>query len=230
MATAVDKALASVKAYKPVSSTTAQTTADTKYGVQASQTRLSALRGLVDNLTSSVEAVDPSVTGRTTGTFTTEGQRQALVSREKAPILTNLGKQQSAAGLEQTNFNTSQGLASQMASAILNDDKVKYQKLLDVYNATSAQAASAETKRQYEKSFAETKRQNDKPTVSASKAVSTPKVAKPTVESLFAGYNPKTDQWYTENVVIPKLMSTYGYTQEKAAKQAYDYRKLKFGE
>jgi len=151
----------SLTAFKPRTSTDVQGEADAKYDVAGSQTRLSSLRGLVGNLQSSVEAVDPSVTGRTSGTFTTEGQRQALVSKERAPILGDLSKQQGYASEAQQTLNTSQNLASQMASALLSDDKQTYQRLLDQYNAATAAEQAAEAKRQWEAAQAEQKRQFD---------------------------------------------------------------------
>jgi len=136
--------------YKQLSSNDAISQAENKYGVNDSRTRLSGLKSLVGNLQTAVENVDPSVTGRTSGTFTTEGQRQALVNKEQQPILTNLGKQQQAYGEEQQNLNTSQGLASQMASALIADDTRSYQRLLDQYNSAVAteQAAREEAARQ----------------------------------------------------------------------------------
>lgn len=231
MSVATDEARKSLQAFTPVDSTTALNTANQTYDVGGSQTRLSALKGLVGNLQSSVEAVDPSVTGRTSGTFTTEGQRQALVSKERAPVLSDLSKQQGAYSNEQGTLNQKQGLASQMAAALLSDDKTKYQRLLDQYNMSTAQDTADEQKTQHDAALAEQKRQFDlqlaQPKAGQAAATKTPKV---TVGSLFDGYNPKTDKNYTEKVVIPTLMSELGYDKEKAAKIAYQYRKSVFGE
>lgn len=154
-------ALSSLQAYKPRSVQDVSTEAETKYDLPNQTSRLSSLRGLVGNLQSSVEAVDPSVTGRTSGTFTTEGQRQALVSKERAPILGDLSKQQGYLGEAQQGFNTSQTLASQMASALMAQDQQAYQRLLDQYNTASAQEKAAEEKRRFEEQMAEDKRQFD---------------------------------------------------------------------
>jgi len=151
----------SLTAFKPRSSTDVMAESNKQYDVEGSQGRLSALKGLVGNLQSSVEAVDPSVTGRTSGTFTTEGQRQALVSKERAPILSDLSKQQGAFSNEQQNLNTSQSLAAQMASALLSDDQKTYQRLLDQYNAATAAEQAAQQKLQWEQQQAESKRQFD---------------------------------------------------------------------
>lgn len=167
---ATQAAQASLQGFKQLGSNDALNTANTNYGVGDSQARVSALKGMVGNLQSSVEAVDPSVTGRTTGTFTTEGQRQALVAKEQAPILGSLNKQQGALTSEQGDLTQKQSLASQMASALLSDDKQAYQRLLDQYNASTAQDSADEQKRQYEASQAEQRRQFDVTTAANAKA------------------------------------------------------------
>jgi DNA polymerase III gamma/tau subunit len=157
-------------AFKPRQAQDVMNEAETKYDIAGKKTRLSSLRGLVTNLESAVEAVDPSVTGRTSGNFTTEAQRSALVSREKQPILGSLAKEQQALGTEQQSFSESQSLATQMASALMNQDQTTYQKLLDEYNATLAAEQAAEQKRQYELNLAEQKRQFDEQQRAAAKA------------------------------------------------------------
>lgn len=144
------------------------TESQAQYGIPESSARLSTLRGLVGNLQSSVNAVDPSVTGRTAGSFVTEGQRQALVNKERTPILGQLGEENTALGNEQQNFNTSSGLASQLASSVLSQDQTKYQSLLDQYNASVASEQAAEQKRQFEATLAEQKRQADQSARAAS--------------------------------------------------------------
>lgn len=138
-----------------------QKEADTKYDVNGISSRLSGLRSLVGNLQSSVEQVDPSVRGRLSGGFATEGQASALVNREQAPILANLDKEQTALGNENQNFNTATSLAGQLASSLRSDDETGYQRLLDQYNAATAQEQAAEAKRQWEAQQAEQKRQFD---------------------------------------------------------------------
>lgn len=158
----------SLTAFKPREAKDVMGEAETKYDIAGQKDRLSSLRGLVSNLSSSVEAVDPSVTGRTSGTFTTEGQRQALVSRERQPILNDLGKQQQALGIQQQGFSESQNLATQMASALISQDQQTYQRLLDQYNVAKQSEAVAEeqrraeeSKRQWEATMAENRRQFD---------------------------------------------------------------------
>lgn len=138
-----------------------QKEAEDKYNVSGISSRLSNLRTLVGNLENSVEQVDPSVTGRLQGGFATEAQRQTLVNRERAPILGDLSKQQSALGNEQQQFSLSSSLASDLAHSLRSDDETGYQRLLDQYNAATAKEQSDESKRQYEASLAEQRRQFD---------------------------------------------------------------------
>lgn len=156
---ATTAAQSALQQYKPLDSGAAIGTANDQYGVNDSQTRLSALKGIVGNLQTSLDAVDPSVTGRTSGTFTTEGQRQALVSAERAPITGDLNKQQSAETSAEGDLTQKQGLASAMASSLLGDDKQKYQRLLDQYNASTAQDSAAEAKAEHDAQAAEQQRE-----------------------------------------------------------------------
>lgn len=139
----------SLKAFKSRDLNSTMSEAETRYGVGAQRDRVTNLRGLVGNLQSAVEAVDPSVTGRTTGTFTTEGQRQALVNRERTPILGDLAKQQVALGQGEQGLNESLNQASNYANVLFNQDRDQYQRLLDRYNSTLAAEAEAERVRQF---------------------------------------------------------------------------------
>lgn len=190
------QAYSALQAFKPRSTQDVMGEAETKYGLPEARTRLSNLRGLVGNLQSSVEAVDPSVTGRTSGSFVTEGARQALVNKERAPILGDLGKQQGALGQEESSFNTSSSLASQMASALMNQDHDTYQRLLDQYNASSAAEKAAEEKRQYETTLAEQRRQFNASQAAAARAAKASGAGSYNLGSLLGGAAksaPKTD-------------------------------------
>lgn len=138
-----------------------QKEAETKYNIPGITSRLSNLRSLVGNLESSVENVDPSVTARVQGGYGTEAQRQALVNRERAPILGDLSKQQNAMGQAQQEFSLSSALAGDLARSLRSDDEAGYQRLLDQYNAATAQEQAAEAKRQWEAQQAEQRRQFD---------------------------------------------------------------------
>lgn len=149
-----------------------QKEAETKYNIPGITSRLSNLRSLVGNLESSVENVDPSVTARVQGGYGTEAQRQALVNRERAPILGDLSKQQGAMGQAQQEFSLSSSLADNLARSLRSDDEAGYQRLLDQYNAATAQEQAAEAKRQWEAQQAEQRRQFDVEQRASAKAAS----------------------------------------------------------
>lgn len=127
-----------------------QKEAETKYNVSGISARLSGLRTLVGNLENSLENVDPSVRGRNSGGFVTEGQNQALINREQQPILGSLSKQQRALGDTQEQFSLSSALAGDLARSLRADDETGYQRMLDQYNASVAQEQAAEAKRQFD--------------------------------------------------------------------------------
>lgn len=229
---ATQAALSSVTNYKQLDPTTATATANDQYGVGASQTRLSALQGVVGNLQSSLDAVDPSVTGRTSGTFTTEGQRSALVGKEQTPIAANLGKEQTAETAAASDLNQSQNLASNMASALLNGDKEKYQQLLDVYNASAAQDKQTQAEQDAQQQAAEQQREFN---ISASQKANTTSAADTktnTLQSLnqdilsnVADYQNKPAFW-TEKTLIPQLVAAYPeLTPQQITAQVYALRK-----
>ncbi len=112
--------------------------ANQKYGVDAANQQVSGLQSLVGNLTNAANAVAPSVAGRTSGTFTTQGQRDALVNREQAPIISNINTNNQALGQAQTAQSQAQQMAQQMAGTLASQDQTKYQTLLDQYNAANA--------------------------------------------------------------------------------------------
>jgi len=127
--------------------------AETRYDIPGITSRLSNYRRLVNNLSRSVEAVDPSVTGRTSGSFVTEAQRAALVNKERRPLLEDLSKQQQALGETQGEYSLASGLASNLVSALQSEDESRYQKVLDRYNAARAAEQAAEDKRQFEENL-----------------------------------------------------------------------------
>ena len=158
-------ALSALNSYQAPSSADVLSQADSKYGVNDLQQKVSALQSLTGNLTNAIAAVDPSVTARTAGSLTTEGQRSALVNREQAPITAQLGTANTALGQTTNNFNTA-----------------KQQQLLQTYQIAQAredaaaqlaaqQAAQAEQIRQYNESQAYTQA-NDAANRAASAAAS----------------------------------------------------------
>ena len=126
------------------------TKANAQYNIPQDQQQVSGLQGAVNNLTSSLQAVAPSVQGRTSGTFTTAGQQSALINKEQAPISTNLTNTTNALGGAQSVQSHDQTLANQMVQALLGQDSTKYQGLLDTYNAAQSASQQAEARKQFD--------------------------------------------------------------------------------
>lgn len=154
-------ALQALNSFQPTSSADLLSQAQSKYGVQDLSARVAALRGLTSNLTNSIAAVDPSVTGRTSGSLVTEAQRSALVNRERQPLLTDLGNQNQALSSATGDLNTNQSLATQLASGLANDQTNKYNQLKSQYEiANSREQAAAQARAEAAKQ-AESSRQFD---------------------------------------------------------------------
>lgn len=148
-------AYTALSSYKAPDAGSVLTQAQGQAGLPAAQQRVSDLQGSVKNLQSSLDAVDPSVTGRTSGTFTTEGQRSALVNKEQAPIQTNLTSASGDLNTATGNLNTANANANTYASAILGQNQQQYQQLLDQYNAAAAEEKQQETVREYNATLAD---------------------------------------------------------------------------
>lgn len=162
MPTSAD-ALAAVNTFNSTRKTSAQAQAEAeaKYGVSDLASRVSSLRSLTSNLTDAVEGVDSSVTGRTSGTFTNEAQRSALVNRERQPILGELSKTSNNLNLAQGDLTGAQSMAGQMASSIISDENSRYQSLLDQYNANVAEEQRRAESERWMQEF-QYKREQDK--------------------------------------------------------------------
>lgn len=139
---AADAATA-LSSFQQPDSGTLLTQAQSKYGIPDLQRRVSDLRGLTSNLTGAIAAVDPSVTGRTAGTFTTEGQRSALVNRERQPVIGQLDTANKSLGLATADQDTAMGNAKDEANATKEDNQRKYNQLLQTYNISAAREAAA---------------------------------------------------------------------------------------
>lgn len=124
--------------------------ANKKYDVSGIGSRVSKVRSLVGNLESAVEAVDPQVTGRTSGSLVTEAQRGALVNRERQPILGDLAKQQQAFGQAQGDWTMANQLSGDYARNLMSEDQTRYQSLTDLYSKAVAAEQAAEEKRRWE--------------------------------------------------------------------------------
>lgn len=158
-------ALTALNGYQQPDSASVLGQAQQKYGVGDLQNRVNTYKTLTQNLTGAIAAVDPSVTGRTAGSLVTEGQRGALVNRERAPITAELGTADQGLSSANNDLSTANTNATNDANLTVADNKDKYNKLLQTYQiandreqqqATAARQAAqdAESKRQFDVSQA----------------------------------------------------------------------------
>lgn len=221
------------------SSATNLTDSMAQYGVPEIRSRVAGLRTTLSNTESALNNVDPSVTARTSRSLVTEGQRQRIVNQEREPIASQYGSISNTLNTESQNLNAQENAARLLATTRDNDYNVGRSALQSSYEKTLAREQAARAQANADRAFRAQQKEADRQYKLAQQAAadarkkgsggksSTPKT---TVASLFDGYDPKKDKWYTEKVVIPTLIAELGYSKDKANKAAYDYRKAKFGE
>lgn len=207
-----------------------------QYGVPEIRSRVAGIRTTLANTENALNNVDPSVTGRTSRSLVTEAQRSRIVNKEREPIAAQYGQQSRALSDESANLNEQQRAAEMLAQGRIADYTTGRNALQSQYNDTLSRENELRRQAEADRLFNFNKAEADRNyqlnaqaarTKAASVNTKTPKV---TIGSLFEGYNPKTDKFYTEKVVIPTLMSELGYSADKAKKTAYEYRKSVFGE
>lgn len=204
-------ALQALNSFQPTSSADLLSQAQTKYGIPDLSSRVQALTGITNNLTNSIAAVDPSVTGRTQGTFTTEAQRGALVNREKQPLLTNLNSNNQSLNFARGDLSTNQSMADRLATSLAQDQTSKYSRLKSQYDISKAaedkraadalaQQKMAEQERQFNiKSSQNQQKINKSGPASSSSANATPQdiikyfVSAP---SQYGDYNPGSTNYH----------------------------------
>lgn len=119
-----------------------------KYGVNGINDRIKNLRGSITNTENLLGGVDNSVTGRTSGTLTTEAQRQRIVANERAPISDTLATQQQGLSSETANLQDVTGQASQEAQLAYGGQQDQLGYLKSIYDTLFArEQAQAEAAR-----------------------------------------------------------------------------------
>ena len=148
------------------------TGANTALGVNDAQNTVTGLRTSIDNTTKLLNAVAPSVMGRTGGSLVTNAQATKQISNEQAPIsknLTTLGGQYTNA---QSDYSNLQSQAEKQASLDYQSQQDQTSYLQNLYNTLygkeqdtikQQQAAEqqAEQIRQYNADLAEKQREAD---------------------------------------------------------------------
>jgi hypothetical protein len=164
------QALQAVQSFKRVDTATALADAQKQYGVTDLEKKVQDFRGLTSSLTGAVAAVDPSVTARTQGSLVTEGQRSALVSRERAPVVQQLGTATEGYKTSKEDYESADRRANTSATGRVADNNSQYEQLVHSYEmayqreenerkAREEAAARAEAQRNADRSYAESVRQ-----------------------------------------------------------------------
>ena len=139
------------QSYNPTSTYNAITT---QLGIPDARTRVQALQSNLVNTQNAINAVDPNVAARTSGSLVTEAQRGRLVNMERAPLTTTAGVQSQDLNQANNNLNTltgqantqvnlaaanyktqRQGLSERLTAAISAQDKAQAQANTDRANA-----------------------------------------------------------------------------------------------
>lgn len=218
----------------------------TKYGVPEIRGRVAGLRTTLGNTEAALNAVDPSVTGRTSRSLVTEAQRQRMVANERAPIASQYGEQSRALGTESANMTDAERAAETLARGTISDYTTGRQALQGQYETTyqreqndiaqqTARQQEAERIRQFNESQALAKLNADREYQLALNKASTP--SKPTktdtmssltediAANIGSDWRSKGNFW-TEKTLIPELVRAYPELSESEIKsRVYALRK-----
>jgi hypothetical protein len=104
-----------------VTSTDALNSALSTYGVPELRKSVKDWRTTLTNTKGALNAVDPSVTGRTSQSLVTEAQRSKMVNNERAPIAQQLTDQNDAYGLANGDLKDAMDQATVEATNKVND-------------------------------------------------------------------------------------------------------------
>jgi hypothetical protein len=132
----------------------------TKLGIPDARTQVQSLQKNLVDTQNAINAVDPSVTGRTSNSLVTEAQRGRLVNMEKQPLQQTYSTQNQSLGTDTTNLNNLQSEADRQVGAAQTEYTNKRSALAGQLQealtqqeqqrqAEAAQAAAAEQQREF---------------------------------------------------------------------------------
>lgn len=132
--------------------------AEAATGAPQAQQQVSGLRGAIQNSTSLLERVAPSVMGRTQNSLVTSAQADRQVANEQAPINAQLNKEQTDYTNANADYANAEQQAQTRASGLISGQQNQLSYLQSVYgNLKSAEDTAAqqtEQKRQFDASQA----------------------------------------------------------------------------
>lgn len=126
-----------------------------KLGVDDVNGRVGKLRTSIINTENLLEGVDDSVTGRTSGTLTTDAARSRIVNLERQPVAKTLATQQSGLSAEQANLEAITNQAMQGAQLQYQGDSDQETFLSNLYNTLFGKEQADEERRRYEQDRAD---------------------------------------------------------------------------
>lgn len=126
-----------------------------KLGVDDVNSRVGKLRTAIINTENLLEGVDDSVTGRTSGTLTTDAARSRIVNLERQPVAKTLATQQSGLSAEQANLEALTSQAMQGAQLQYQGDSDQETFLSNLYNTLFGKEQADEERRRYEQDRAD---------------------------------------------------------------------------
>lgn len=128
-----------------------------EYGVPEIRSNVANLRTTIANTENALNAVDPSVTGRTSRSLVTEAQRSRIVNNERAPIAEQLSGQGRALSTESANLTEQQRAAETLAQGRINDYTTGRTALQSQYNDALARENEARRRAEADRAFNYTK-------------------------------------------------------------------------
>lgn len=121
-----------------------------QYGVGAAQQTVQGLQGAIQNTTSLLNQVAPSVMGRTANSLVTDAQSGKIIQNEQAPISAKLTSEGSDLTNANSALNSDQSQAENGAKLAYQGQQDKLSYLQNIYNTlyNQEQNAQAETDKQ----------------------------------------------------------------------------------
>ena len=200
----------------------------TSYGVPEIRNRVSGLRTTLGNTEAALNAVDPSVTGRTSQSLVTEAQRQRMVAKEREPIASQYGDISRTLGTESANLNDAERSAREIGSGMINDYNTGRQALQSRYESTygaEQNAIAQETARQAAATAQANVMRKAAAPVKETKNDVASALTEDITSNLGADWRSRGNFW-TEKTLIPELMKAYPELSEKDIKsKVYALRK-----
>ncbi len=129
--------------YSPTSPTDLYSQASDKLGLSDIYKTLQGNRQALASTQTAIANVDPNVTGRLQGGFSTEAQRQREIALERQPLADTYSTLQNALNSNQSDYSNALSQAQNMANLGWQGEQAQQNKLADIYKTSASMADSA---------------------------------------------------------------------------------------